>query len=91
MPVIWPIEGGREIAMMQWVDPDLLRGWEARPEHVERACRGSAHFKQLSRAVKSRRCIVPATGSIEFTGPDGDKLAPLLARADRKPIALGGL
>jgi hypothetical protein len=34
---------------------------------------------------------VPATGYVEFTGPNGDKLAHLLTCADRKPIALGGL
>jgi putative SOS response-associated peptidase YedK len=40
---------------------------------------------------KTRRCIVPATGYIEFTGPKGDKTAHLFTRKDGKPIALGGL
>ena len=40
---------------------------------------------------KTRRCIVPATGYIEFTGPKGDKTAHLFTRTDGKPIALGGL
>lgn len=39
----------------------------------------------------SKRCIVPATGYIEFTGPKGDKLAHLFTRIDDQPIALGGL
>jgi putative SOS response-associated peptidase YedK len=38
-----------------------------------------------------RRCIVPATGYIEFTGPKGDKTAHLFTRTDGKAMALGGL
>jgi putative SOS response-associated peptidase YedK len=40
---------------------------------------------------KSRRCIVPATGYIEFTGEKGEKTAHLFTRTDGQPIALGGL
>jgi len=40
---------------------------------------------------KTRRCIVPATGYIEFTGPKGDKTAHLFTRNDGQPIALAGL
>jgi putative SOS response-associated peptidase YedK len=42
-------------------------------------------------AFKTRRCIVPASGYIEFTGEKGDKTAHLFTRTDGKPIALGGL
>lgn len=38
-----------------------------------------------------RRCVVPVTGYIQFTGPNGDETAHLFTRTDGKPIALGGL
>jgi putative SOS response-associated peptidase YedK len=40
---------------------------------------------------RKRRCIVPANGYIEFTGPKGDKTAHLFTRTDGQPFALAGL
>jgi putative SOS response-associated peptidase YedK len=92
MPVIRPIEGGRELAMMEWglipfFSKDGVRTWNtfnARAEEV----RTRNSYRE---AFKTRRCIVPATGYIEFTGPKHDKVAHLFTRTDGKPIALGGL
>src|SRR4030095_663433 len=78
MPVIWLIEGGREIAMMEWglipfFSKDGVRTWNtfnARAEEV----RTRNSYRE---AFKTRRCIVPATGYIEFTGEKGDKTAHL--------------
>jgi putative SOS response-associated peptidase YedK len=92
MPVIRPIEGGREIAMMElglipFFSKDGARTWNtfnARSEEV----RTRNSYRE---AFKTRRCIVPATGYIEFTGEKGHKTAHLFTRTDGKPIAPGGL
>jgi len=92
MPVIRPIDGGRDIAMMEWglipfFSRDVVRTWNtfnARAEEV----RTKNTYRE---PFKNRRCIVPATGYIEFTGPKGDKTAHLFTRKDGQPIALAGL
>ena len=92
MPVIRSIEGGREIAMLEWglipfFSKDGKRSFttfNARGEDLQ--------SKPMYREpFKTRRCIVPATGYIEFTGPKGDKTAHLFTRNDGQPIALAGL
>jgi len=93
MPVIRPIDGGREIAMMEWgLIPFFLKDgkrsfttFNARAEEL----RTKPMYREPFR--NGRRCIVPATGYIEFTGPKGDKTAHLFTRTDGQPIALGGL
>ena len=42
-------------------------------------------------AVKSRRCLVPATAICEWTGPQGSKTKHAIARADGAPLFLAGL
>jgi putative SOS response-associated peptidase YedK len=92
MPVVRPIDGGRELAMMEWglipfFSKDGKRSFttfNARAEEL----RSKPMYRE---AFKARRCVVPATGYIEFTGPKGDKVAHLFTRTDGKPIALGGL
>lgn len=43
-------------------------------------------------AVRSRRCIVPASGFYEWeTGPDGEKLPWYFTRKDGAPMALAGI
>ena len=92
MPIVRPIEGGRELAMMEWglvpfFSKDGKRSFttfNARGEELQ--------SKPMYREpFKMRRCVVPATGYIEFTGPKGDKTAHLFTRKDGQPIALAGL
>jgi putative SOS response-associated peptidase YedK len=93
MPVIRPIDGGREIAMMEWglipfFSKDGKRSFttfNARAEEL----RTKPMYREPFR--NGRRCIVPATGYIEFTGPKGHKTAHLFTRTDGQPIALAGL
>jgi putative SOS response-associated peptidase YedK len=92
MPTIRPVDGGREIAMMEWglipfFSKDGARSFttfNARAEEL----RGKPMYRE---PFKTRRCIVPATGYIEFTGSKGDKIAHLFSRSDDKPMALAGL
>lgn len=92
MPIVRPTSTGREIALASWgLIPSFSKDgtfnfstFNARGEEL----RDKATYKD---PFKSKRCIVPATGYIEFTGPKGDKLAHLFTRTDGQPIALGGL
>jgi putative SOS response-associated peptidase YedK len=92
MPVIRPKDGGREIAMMEWglvpwFSKDGKRQWStmnARSDTV----RTAASFRN---PFLKQRCIVPATGYIEFSGPKEDKIARYFTRIDGQTIALGGL
>ena len=82
----------REVAMAEWgmvpwFSKDGARQWNtfnARSETV----RTSATYKG---PFLKRRCIVPATGYIEFSGPKGAKVAHYFMRIDGQPIALAGL
>jgi len=42
-------------------------------------------------AFQQRRCIVPADGFYEWTGPKGAKIPHLFERNDGAPLALAGL
>jgi putative SOS response-associated peptidase YedK len=94
MPVVRPNKERteREVAMMEWgmvpwFSKDGARQWNtfnARSETV----RTSATYKG---PFLKQRCIVPATGYIEFSGPKGAKVAHYFTRIDGQPIALAGL
>jgi putative SOS response-associated peptidase YedK len=98
MPVIRPTDirladGGREIALMEWgLVPFFSRDgkrsfttFNARAEEL----RTKPMYREPFR--NGRRCAVPASGYIEFTGPKGGKVAHLFTRRDGKPMALAGL
>ena len=92
MPVVRAIDGGRDTTMMEWrlipfFSKDGKRSFtrfNARGEEL----RSKPMYRE---AFKTRRCVVPATGYIEFTGPKGNKTAHLFTRKDGKPMALAGL
>lgn len=93
MPIVRPTgDNGREIAMLEWglvpwFSKDGTREWStfnARSETV----RTSATYKG---PFANKRCIVPATGYIEFSGPKGQKIAHYFTRTDGQMIALAGL
>ena len=92
MPVIRPIDGGREIAMMEWgLIPWFSKDGKPSYATINARAEGARTNASYREPFKTRRCIVPATGYIEFTGPKGDKTAHLFTRKDGRPIALGGL
>jgi putative SOS response-associated peptidase YedK len=92
MPVVRPIDGGRELAMMEWGLIPFFSKDGKRSFTTFNARSEELRTKPMYREpFKTRRCIVPATGYIEFSGPKGDKQTHLFTRTDGQPIALGGL
>ena len=57
---------------------------DARAEGVQT----NASFRE---PFKTRRCLVPASGYFEWTGPKNDRQPHYFTRADNQPIALAGL
>lgn len=90
--VIVAHKDGRHLEIKKW---DLIPFWSkegkssystfnARAESV----REKPSFKQ---AFATRRCVVPADGFYEWTGPKGDKVPHLFERRDGALLALAGL
>ena len=78
MPVIRPIDGGRELAMMEWGLVPFFTKDGKRSFTTFNARGEELRSKPMYREpLKTRRCVVPATGCIEFNGPKGDKTAHL--------------
>jgi putative SOS response-associated peptidase YedK len=85
---------GRELVSMRWgLAPffwkktlkELPATFNARAETI-------AEKPMFRDAYKKRRCIIPASGFYEWTGPKGDKQPHLFTSADGSPIlAFAGL
>lgn len=90
--VIRPGESGNTLAMLRWglvpfwaKDPGIgARMINARSETV-------AEKPAFRAAFRERRCIVPADGYYEWTGPKGGRQPHFICRGDRQPIGLAGL
>ena len=90
--VIRPGESGNTLAMLRWglvpfwaKDPGIgARMINARSETV-------AEKPAFRAAFRERRCVVPADGYYEWTGPRGSRQPHFICRDDRQPIGLAGL
>jgi putative SOS response-associated peptidase YedK len=92
LPVVRHGKEGRELVLMTWgLIPWFSKDGKPTYATINARAEGARTNASYREPFKSRRCIVPATGYIEFTGPKGDKTAHLFTRTDGKPIALGGL
>ncbi len=72
-------EGGRELVPMRW---GLVPSWWKKPLNelpstFNARAETVAEKPMFRSAFKSRRCIIPASGFYEWTGPKGDKNAAL--------------
>ena len=85
-------EGERELVLMTWgLIPWFSKDGKpsfstinARAEGVQ----GAASYRE---PFQRRRCIVPANGYFEWTGPKTDRQPHYFTRADGQPMALAGL
>lgn len=88
--VMGPLD--RQIVVKKW---GLIPAWskEGKAEFATFNARAeSVREKPAYRqAFQQRRCIVPADGFYEWTGPKGAKIPHLFERTDGAPLALAGL
>jgi putative SOS response-associated peptidase YedK len=85
-------EGDRELVLMTWG----LVPWfskDSKPSYATinaraETVRTAASFHE---PFKARRCLVPANGYFEWTGPKTDRQPHYFTRVDGQPMALAGL
>lgn len=86
-------EAGRELVSMRW---GLIPSWWKKPLN-ELPSTFNARAETLAEkpmfrsALKSRRCIIPASGFYEWTGKPGAKTPHYFSARDGRPLAFAGL
>jgi putative SOS response-associated peptidase YedK len=92
--IVRPTEDGRELIQARW---GLIPAWwkkTARETPATFNARAdSVDTKPMFRsAFKSRRCLIPASGFYEWTGPRADRRPLYITAADGSPVlAMAGL
>ena len=72
-------------------DPLVLEGWQALYSTINARAEGIQTAASYREPFKTRRCIVPASGYFEWTGPKNDRQPHYFTRTDGQPMALAGL
>ena len=85
--------GARRLRAMRWgFVPAWYKATNDGPLIINARSDTIATKPAFREAVRSRRCIVPASGFYEWeTGPDGKKLPWYFTRTDGAPMALAGI
>jgi putative SOS response-associated peptidase YedK len=92
--VVRPGAKGRELVPMRW---GLIPGWWKKsikevPATFNARSDTVAEKPMFRNAFRERRCIIPASGYFEWTGPKGAKQPHLFTAADGSPVlAIAGL
>ncbi len=81
-------EHGRELVSMRW---SLIPGWWKKsakevPATFNARVESVADKPMFRGAFKERRCIIPASGFYEWTGPKNQRQPHLFTRADGSPV-----
>lgn len=85
-------ERGREFVLMRW---GLIPSWVKDPDEFSMLINARSETvlekPSFRAAMRHRRCLIPADGFYEWTGPKGRKRPFHICRADGGPIAFAGL
>lgn len=85
-------DGRRVLAMERW---GLVPHWAKDPAIGNRLINARAESvatkPAFQDALRSRRCVVPADGFYEWSGPPGERCPYLFRRPDRAMIGIAGL
>ena len=85
-------KGERELALVRW---GLIPSWVKDPREfttiLNARAEGVIEKPSFRSAMKYRRCLVPADGYYEWTGPQGDKRPYLIRLKKGGPMAMAGL
>jgi putative SOS response-associated peptidase YedK len=82
LPVVRQASEGREIALMQWgLIPFFSKDGKPSYSTINARCEGVQTSASYREPLRKRRCIVPASGYFEWTGP----------KTDGQPMAIAGL
>jgi putative SOS response-associated peptidase YedK len=84
--------GARELALVRW---GLVPSWVKDPQDfstiINARSETAAEKPSFRAAMRHRRCLIPADGFIEWTGPKGSKRPFFIKREDEDLIAFAGL
>jgi putative SOS response-associated peptidase YedK len=85
-------DGTRRLRMMRWgLLPPFVRDPKAGPPMINARAEGIAGKSAYRRAFAERRCLVPADGFYEWTGPKGARRPFLLRPRKGGLIAFAGI
>ena len=85
-------DGRRRFRMMRWgLLPPFVRDPKAGPPMINARAEGVAKNSAYKRAFAERRCLVPADGFYEWTGPKGARRPFLLRPRKGGLIAFAGI
>ena len=86
LPVVRQASEGREIALMQWgLIPYFSKDGKTAYSTINARAEGAQTNASFREPFRKRRCIVPASGYFEWTGPKTDSSAGNAARDGRSP------
>lgn len=89
MPLVYSRDGKRVLTSMRW---GVWPWFEAKPRLVTNARDDKLVNGRLwPQSARHRRCLVPADGFYQPTGPDGAKWEVLFRFADDRPFFFAGL
>jgi putative SOS response-associated peptidase YedK len=84
--------GSRELVLVRW---GLIPSWVKDPREfttlINARSEGALDKPSFRNAMKYRRCLIPANGFYEWTGPKGDKRPYLIRPSDGGLMAFAGL
>jgi putative SOS response-associated peptidase YedK len=85
-------DGTRRFRMMRWgLLPPFVRDPRAGPPMINARAEGIATRSAYRRAFAERRCLIPADGFYEWTGPKDARRPFLLRPRQGGPIAFAGI
>jgi putative SOS response-associated peptidase YedK len=93
VPTVRLQQGERETAVVRW---GLVPGWAKSPEAFQANLFNArsetlAEKPTFKNAVKSRRCLIPASGFYEWQRLENSKQPYLIQHAESNPFAFAGL
>jgi putative SOS response-associated peptidase YedK len=84
--------GGRDLVLMQWGSaPWFSKNGKSSYSTINARAESVRTGASYREPFEKRRCLVPASGYFEWTGPTNDKQPYYFTRADGKPMAFAGL
>ncbi len=85
-------KNARELALVRW---GLVPSWVKDPDNfatlINARAETAAQKPSFRNSMRHRRCLIPADGFIEWTGPKGAKRPFYLKRCDEGLLAFAGL
>src|SRR5262249_35088133 len=92
LPVVRQKDGQRVLALMAWgLVPWFSKDGKLTYSTINARAEGVRSNASFRDPVKAPRCILPAPGYLQWTGPKNDRQPHYFTRADGNPMAFAGL